>query len=535
MRRTMGQWFSNLLAALILVSIGVAGAHGASGIKVTNDLILAVCTQCHSNTDGIVSRISFLRKAPEGWEETLWRHKRIHGLKVSREQKEALILYLSDRQGLAPAEVAPFAYTLEKRDTREKVEGQAVIDTCVRCHSYAKAALQHRTPEEWSKLANMHSGVLPWWLYQLQDVLDWDETLAASVKELGKRFPLETPEWKQWSAARPKVGEGKWVVAGYQPGKGAYTGEIGMKKTGAFEYTYGGTVEFEGGEKQPINGKATLYGGYAWRAAGTIGGKPIREVFHISADGSTFTGTRFEDPHFELRGMETRTFAGGSAKILSVVPKALKAGTKDATVTIVGTNLSEPGTKGVGFGDGVVVKKVVSASPTKVVVSVDVSEKAASGTRNTKVGGSEAGKLFAVYSSIDYIKVAPSPAMSRTGGLGLAVKQLVQFDAMAYGNGPDGVAGNEDDIEIGRVPAAWKVVELMNAPDDDDIDFVGAMDGNGLFTPAGDGPNPKRRLQNNNVGDVWITATYTPAGGSALSARGYLLATIPLMVQRPVQ
>jgi quinohemoprotein amine dehydrogenase len=174
--------------------------------------------------------------------------------------------------------------------------------------------------------------------------------------------------------------------------------------------------------------------------------------------------------------METRTFAGGSVKILSVTPKALASGTKDAKLTIVGTNLAKPGTEGVGFGNGVVVKKVVSASPTKVVVSVDVNDKAASGTRSTKVGGSEAARLFAVYSSIDYIKVAPSPAMSRTGGLGLAVKQLVQFDAMAYSNGPDGVAGNEDDIEIGRVPATWKVVELMNAPDDDDIDFVGAID-----------------------------------------------------------
>lgn len=532
MRRTVGQRFTIFLAALILVSVGGAVAQGAPGIKVTNDLILTTCTPCHSNDAGIVSRISFLRKSPEGWEETLWRHKRIHGLKVSREQKEALLLYLSDKQGLAPAEVAPFSYTLEKRDTREKVEGQAVIDVCVRCHSYAKAALQRRTPEEWVKLANMHSGVLPWWLYQLQDVLDWDDTLAAALKELGNRFPLETPEWKQWSGVRPMVGEGKWVVAGYQPGKGAYTGEIGMKKAGDSTYTYGGTVEFENGEKQPIEGKATLYGGYAWRAAGTLAGKPIREVFHVSADGSTFTGTRFEDPHFELRGMESRTFAGSSPKILSVVPKALQAGTKGATVTIVGTSLA----KDVGLGDGVAVKKVVFASPTKVVVHVDVDGKAATGPRTTKSGGIEAGKLFSVYSRVDYIKVVPSPAISRTGGLGLAVKQFAQFDAMAFSSGADGVTGNGDDIEIGRVPAAWNLAELMNAPDDDDIDFIGSIDRNGLFTPGGDGPNPKRKLQNNNVGDVWVTATYAPAGrGSELHARGYLLATIPLMIQRPVQ
>ncbi len=43
--------------------------------------------------------------------------------------------------------------------------------------------------------------------------------------------------------------------------------------------------------------------------------------------------------------------------------------------------------------------------------------------------------------------------MSRTGGLGYAVKQLVQFDAMACSKGADGAAGTGDDIEIGRVPA----------------------------------------------------------------------------------
>ena len=93
-----------------------------------------------------------------------WRHKRIRDLSITKEEKEALLLYFSDKQGLAPAEVAPYAYTLEKRDTKEKVDSQVVIDMCVRCHSYAKTALQRRTPEDWTKLANMHSGVLPMWL-----------------------------------------------------------------------------------------------------------------------------------------------------------------------------------------------------------------------------------------------------------------------------------------------------------------------------------------------------------------------------------
>jgi quinohemoprotein amine dehydrogenase len=248
-------------------------------------------------------------------------------------------------------------------------------------------------------------------------------------------------------------------------------------------------------------------------------------------DGAAFTGVRFDEPHFELRGVETRAFAGSSPRILSVMPKALKAGTKGATVTVVGTGLSNA----VRLGDGVTVRKVVSASPTKVVVTVDVSDKAAAGYRSANAGDAAADKLFAVYASLDYIKVTPSPAISRTGGLGLAVKQLVQFDAIAVSKGADGAAGTEDDIEIGRVPAEWKVVELASSNDDHDVEFVGAIDRNGLFTPGDDGPNTKRFMQENNIGDAWVTASYAAPGGGTLSARGYLLATIPLYVQRPVQ
>jgi quinohemoprotein amine dehydrogenase len=530
MQRKMGLRFIVGLA-IMLATAWAGSAFGEAGIPVTSDKVLNMCTGCHKNSGGMVSRISYLRQVPEAWEETLWRHKRIHGLSITREEKESLLLYFSDKQGLAPAEVAPYAYTLEKRDTKEKVDSQVIIDMCVRCHSYAKTALQRRTSEDWAKLANMHAGVLPMWLYQLQDVLDWDETLAACLKELSKRFPLETPEWKQWASSRPKAGEGKWVVAGYQAGKGAYGGEIQLKKTGEPFYSYAGTVEFENGEKQPIEGKATLYGGYAWRASGTLSGKPIREVFHISMDGSTFTGVRFDDPHFELRGVETRAFAGSSPRILSVMPKALKAGTKGATVTVVGTGLS----KEVSLGDGVTVKKVVSGSPTKVVVTVDVADKAAPGYRNAIAGIAAADKVFAVYTAVDYIKVVPSPAMSRTGGLGYAVKQLVQFDAVACSKGADGAAGTGDDIEIGRVPATWNVVELASSNEDHDAEFVGTIDGNGLFTPGNEGPNPKRAMQENNMGDVWVTASFAVPGGGTLFARGYLLATIPLYVQRPVQ
>ena len=67
--------------------------------------------------------------------------------------------------------------------------------------------------------------------------------------------------------------------------------------------------------------------------------------------------------------------------------------------------------------------------------------------------------------------------------------------------------------------------------DDHDIEYVGKLDSNGLFTPNVDGPNPKRKLNANNVGDVWVVATYKNADGKTLRARAHLLVTVPLYVR----
>ncbi len=55
--------------------------------------------------------------------------------------------------------------------------------------------------------------------------------------------------------------------------------------------------------------------------------------------------------------------------------------------------------------------------------------------------------------------------------------------------------------------------EFVASYGDDDTDFVGSVDAKtGLFTPASDGPDPKRKSMRNNYGDVWITATYKTDG-----------------------
>ena len=60
------------------------------------------------------------------------------------------------------------------------------------------------------------------------------------------------------------------------------------------------------------------------------------------------------------------------------------------------------------------------------------------------------------------------------------------------------------------------------------------MSPTGLFTPASDGPNPKRKFSRNNYGDVWVVATAKnekDQDGRPLTGKSYLVVTVPLYMQ----
>jgi quinohemoprotein amine dehydrogenase len=68
--------------------------------------------------------------------------------------------------------------------------------------------------------------------------------------------------------------------------------------------------------------------------------------------------------------------------------------------------------------------------------------------------------------------------------------------------------------------------EFVASYGDDDTEFVGSVDAKtGLFTPASDGPDPKRKSMRNNYGDVWVTGTY-----EGLKGRSYLVVAVPQYV-----
>jgi quinohemoprotein amine dehydrogenase len=241
--------------------------------------------------------------------------------------------------------------------------------------------------------------------------------------------------------------------------------------------------------------------------------------------GRWFTGA------YEETGVDVKLVKiGNDPVVLGLDRSALQAGGTRA-VHIFGANF--PGgltASALDFGNGISVKRVVSAAPDQIQVEVDVAKDAAVGPRDVGVAGAVSEAAAVVYNKIDAIKVRPQAGMARVGGANFP-KQLQQFEAVAFHNGADGKPDTKDDLNLGPVEVTWSVEEYTATFDDNDKDYVGTLDDHGLFTPNLDGPNPKRPRNANNVGDVWVVATYKLPDGKVLRARAFLLVTVPLYVK----
>jgi quinohemoprotein amine dehydrogenase len=166
-----------------------------------------------------------------------------------------------------------------------------------------------------------------------------------------------------------------------------------------------------------------------------------------------------------------------------------------------------------------------------LTVDVDVTAGARVGPRDLSVAGSTIPTPVVVYAKLDNIKVVPAAGLARLGGVRFPIRPE-QFEARGVSYGFDGKAGTPDDLDLGPVNVRWSVEEYPATFRDDDIKFVGEIAQSGLFTPNVEGPNPKRSGNRNNVGDVWVVATYNAATGGGgvrpLKARAHLLVTVPL-------
>ncbi|MEO8099682.1 MAG: quinohemoprotein amine dehydrogenase subunit alpha [Acidobacteriota bacterium] len=552
---------------------GGAAAKGKAvveeGIPVTSELVVSKCSSCHAKDDkGNLSRISYARSSPEGWQEAIKRMVRLNGLTLDAVEAKSILKYLSTNHGLAPEEAKPVMYMVEHRIQDEAIPNEGIRTTCMQCHALGKAFQWHRTKEDWTLLTNMHVAFFP----QADSAFRRNAnaggnggggasqgggeapaagggtgSLDATLDFLATNYGLHTPEWSAWKARMraPKIA-GKWMVVAHIAGKGQYTGELTVTQ-GAAEDEFITNVKLAplgGGPAITRTGTGLVYAGYSWRGRSkgtTVANAPVddlssemREVMWIAPDQTSGEGRWFWGEYQEF-GMDVKLKRiTGAPTLLSLDRPSLMAGAQAQTVRLLGANLPAQLTAAdLDFGSGVTVKSIVSHTATEVVAQVDVAPKAVFGKRDVVLGTSVLPAAFAVYDKVDYIKVGPETAMSRLGS-DVHPKGYQQFEAFGFHRGEDGKLHTADDVDLGPVEVTWSVEEFYAVFGDDDKEFVGTLNPKGLFTPALDGPNPQRKFSRNNYGDIWAVATATKEKdkeGKPLTAKSYLVVTVPTYIR----
>ena len=344
----------------------------------------------------------------------------------------------------------------------------------------------------------------------------------------------------------PKL-TGRWLVSAHIAGRGNYHGEMTIDP-GAAEDEFTTRIKLQpvkGGAALTHAGTGLVYAGYSWRgrsknAGMSAGNTPddlsheMREVMWFSPDQLSAEGRWFWGEYHEF-GVDVKMERASDGPMLITVDRtSLKTGSQAAPVRIIGDHLpADIAPADLDFGAGVTVKRIASHSASDVVAVVDVASDAVPGKRDVVFRRSVLANAIAVYDRVDYIKVVPQSSMARLGSE-THPKGYQQFEAVAYQRGADGKNYTADDVELGPIDVIWKVEEFYAVYGDDDKDFVGSLNDSGFFTPASDGPNPKRKFSRNNYGDIWVVATAKnekDKEGNPLVGRSYLVVTVPTYIR----
>lgn len=523
------------------------------GIPVTEPLLEQHCSTCHKvDEQQNMSRVSFMRKTPEGWETSLKRMIRHHDLSLSPTDARAIIRYLSNHHGLAREEAKRGLYEAERRvHWSEADHDQDFQQACAACHTLGRVVSQQRDATEWKHLMATHVAFFP--LAQRQAFTDrrgrsrfggsssegGAQSGATSrgrpgqgssgrgssssagnraervMAQLAKDQPLFTPEWEAWQVNEREVPvAGTWTVIGHEVSRGDVRGQVTIKRVAEDAYETHWQLSYGDGAKVERRGKAVMYAGYSWRGRsmpkpGTRGEpSQLKEVLLLSEDWNSLEGRIFTGGYNEL-GMDVTLYRdSGNARVFAADGDALIAGVDDQQVTLHGESLPE-GLKAseMHLGKGLEVTAVERLSDRALTLTVNVAADARLGMRRVSFRAYRGPELLKIYDTIDYIKVTPGEGFSRVGGVALP-KQLERFEALAMHRGPDKKLYTDDDWVVKHVPAKWHLEEFHVRENDDDLKYVGVIDEKtGVFVPAREGPNPERHYQHNNIGDVYVVAT----------------------------
>ena len=529
------------------------------GIPVTSDLVHRACGSCHPSDDQRrMSRISYQRTTPEGWQQTVRRMVLLNDLEIEAADAREAVRYLATHHGLAPEEASLGAFEVERRNVDFYYEADPrTQETCNRCHSMGRVLNQRRTTEEWELLVAMHRGYYPFSDFQsftrggradppgpdADASADGRTAVERAVAHLSEAFPLDAPEWARWSANMriPRL-EGAWALVGRERGQGPIYGEVVVttRPDAPDQFETRASYTYAARDVAVTRlGQALVYTGFQWRGRTTSPDHfDAREVMFVSRDRDEITGRWFTGAYDE-RGIDvTLRRVGAEPLVTGVYPRAVPVAAGSVTLQIYGANLPDGlDAAAVDLGAGLTVTGVSGASAAGASLEVTVDPDARIGSRDLFIGRAALTDAVVVFDEAHRLEVTPATGLARVGGVAFP-KQYERFEARAWHDGPDGEPGTDDDLDLGMLADVdWSLEEYAVTYGDDDTAFVGAIGAHGVFEPADDGPNPDRSGNRNNVGDVWVVATVgTAPGGAALDrplrARAHLLVTVPVYLRR---
>jgi quinohemoprotein amine dehydrogenase len=547
-----------LLAAFAWAQESAVPKESEDGIPVQDPVVIRNCSGCHQKDEkGNLSRISWERTTPEGWQEALKRMVRLNGLRISPEDARRVVRSLSSTHGLAPSEAKAVAWYNEGRTIDETFPSDVVRDACASCHPLARGNSWRRSKRDWYLLTTLHNSLYPVVDHTsfrrprrrnappMPGVPEGKEMVDVALEHMQKTNPLQTAEWAEWTAARrePKLA-GRWLLSGWQPGHGNVRGVVTIA-AGAEDgmFTSSATLQYlSSGKSMTLQGKSVVYTGYAWRGSSSSATKPgtpdqpltVREVLQLSRDQNTLEGRWFWGDYKEF-GIDVKlTRTWDAPVLLSSNLSSLQTG-RTATLLLQGDRLPANLTAAeIDLGAGISVVKIVAQTPQALTLEVKTDAAAKAGPRDIAVRQMSLPKALAVFDAIDYIRTTQATATARLGGT-THPKGYHQFEAHAFHRGLDGKPNTEDDIDLGPASVDWSMEEFIANIGDDDREFVGSLSAEGLFTPAAEGPNPQRKWSTNNFGDVWVVAK-TKSGAptrdqKTQAAKCYFVVTIPQYIR----
>ena len=261
---------------------------------------------CHAKDDkGNLSRISWIRTTPEGWEEAIKRMVRLNGLTLEPADARVIVKYLSNSHGLAPEEAKPVMYMAEHR-----IQDEVIPNESVRVHVQqlprAGAGVPVASNEGGVVAAGGHAlgavsasgGGVPAqrrrrrrsggggrsgrrWPRASRGAAGGDGAAAAAAAAaatisldatldfLGKNYPLHTPEWAAWRARMraPKIA-GQVADLGAHSGHGQVLRRDDDRPGRCARTNSPPRVKLQpvnGGPAITRTGTGLVYAGYSWR------------------------------------------------------------------------------------------------------------------------------------------------------------------------------------------------------------------------------------------------------------------------------